>query len=448
MKRAKWIVFVLCAALLVCAMTACGGGGDNGSDVSGIEVTKQPDKAQYSIGETFSAAGGELTATMADGTTKVVPLTDPDVTLTAVSTDSAGTKQITVTYGGARVRFSVEVKPITVSFDLGGVPAAAVEAISLNEPGRLANRMPAAPACEGYEFSGWYFDAAHTEAFDESREISGDITLYAAWTDTSKTYYTVTFDGNYYGAQAARTQSVENGAQANPPSDLTRNGYQFDGWFTQAEGGNPYDFGAVSADTTVYAHWTKTASGTNEYVFEAELIDFTGKQGPGYSGSTPERGMIQSDVTGTASNGSFVGYSYLPGMTHDFHFAADAAADDATIVLRLSVEFADMIFDPNNFTVSLNGTALSYDAISLEAPEQFGTIRSFEDFTITTNAHINEGENIISLVVSNGEPPTDASGAPLGTMRATAPLIDCVKITTSSVLYWDGSYDMPGPLPR
>ena len=55
---------------------------------------------------------------------------------------------------------------------------------------------------------------------------------------------------------------------------------------------------------------------------------------------------------------------------------------------------------------------------------------------------------MITLVVSNSEPPTDASGAPLGTMRTTAPLIDCVKITTSAVLYWDGTYDMPGPLPR
>ena len=345
---------ILCAALLIFAVTGCNGGGGTASNVSGIEVTRLPDKNEYRIGEAFSAAGGELTATMADGLTKVVSLTDSEVTLTEVNTDSAGTKQITVTYGGQRVRFSVEVKPITVTFDLGGVPAAAIDPIMLNEVGSLANKMPANPACEGYEFVNWYFDELHTSLFDASQVISTDTTIYAGWQDTSKTYFTVSFDGNYYGAQAARTQSVEEGATANRPSDLTRNGYSFDGWYTEAEGGSAYDFGTVTGDTTVYAHWTKTASGTNEYVFEAELIDFTGKQGPGYSGSTPERGMIQSDVTGTASNGSFVGYNYLPGMTHEFHFAADAAADDAVIVIRLSVEFADMSFNPNNFTMWLS----------------------------------------------------------------------------------------------
>ncbi|MDO4842562.1 MAG: leucine-rich repeat protein, partial [Phoenicibacter congonensis] len=43
----------------------------------------------------------------------------------------------------------------------------------------------------------------------------------------------------------------------------TREGYSFDGWYTEAQGGDPVKSGSDSAeyteDTTLYAHWTKTS---------------------------------------------------------------------------------------------------------------------------------------------------------------------------------------------
>ena len=56
---------------------------------------------------------------------------------------------------------------------------------------------------------------------------------------------------------------VQGGYGTTRPSDPTREGYKFAGWYTEADSGSLYDFGApVTADTNVYAHWT--ADGTTQ----------------------------------------------------------------------------------------------------------------------------------------------------------------------------------------
>lgn len=56
---------------------------------------------------------------------------------------------------------------------------------------------------------------------------------------------------------------VQGGYGTTRPSDPTREGYKFAGWYTEANSGSLYDFGApVTADTNVYAHWT--ADGTTQ----------------------------------------------------------------------------------------------------------------------------------------------------------------------------------------
>lgn len=37
------------------------------------------------------------------------------------------------------------------------------------------------PQREGYEFSGWYLDSAHTIPFDQRKKIKKDTVLYAKW---------------------------------------------------------------------------------------------------------------------------------------------------------------------------------------------------------------------------------------------------------------------------
>ncbi|WP_295620694.1 glycoside hydrolase family 2 TIM barrel-domain containing protein, partial [uncultured Intestinimonas sp.] len=67
--------------------------------------------------------------------------------------------------------------------------------------------------------------------------------------------YTVTFDS--MGGTAVEAQTVEEGGKAAEPTDPTRDGYTFDGWYTDADCTEAYDFETiVTADITLYAGWT------------------------------------------------------------------------------------------------------------------------------------------------------------------------------------------------
>ena len=71
--------------------------------------------------------------------------------------------------------------------------------------------------------------------------------------------HTVSF---YYGNQAEETSKVvpkvvQYEKTVNKPTDPIAKGYQFDGWYTQENGGVPFDFNQkITKDVTVYAHWS------------------------------------------------------------------------------------------------------------------------------------------------------------------------------------------------
>ena len=76
----------------------------------------------------------------------------------------------------------VDIKPeqYTVTFDVdGGSPVAPIK---VNENGFVTK--PEDPTKEGFDFAGWYKDAARTEAWVfDYHKITGNTTLYAKWVD-------------------------------------------------------------------------------------------------------------------------------------------------------------------------------------------------------------------------------------------------------------------------
>ena len=71
--------------------------------------------------------------------------------------------------------------------------------------------------------------------------------------------HTVSFD---CGGKAEETSKVvpkvvQYEKTVNKPTDPIAKGYQFDGWYTQENGGVPFDFDKIiTEDVTVYAHWS------------------------------------------------------------------------------------------------------------------------------------------------------------------------------------------------
>jgi uncharacterized repeat protein (TIGR02543 family) len=83
------------------------------------------------------------------------------------------------------------------------------------------------------------------------------------------TSHTVSFDSD--GGSAVPDRSVEDGGLVSEPSAPTREGYLFEGWWTDSADGVLWDFesDAVTAATTLYARWSQVPS-TCHITFDAD----------------------------------------------------------------------------------------------------------------------------------------------------------------------------------
>ena len=153
-----------------------------------------------------------------------------------------------------------------VSFESnGGSPVASIQMDAYSVP----VSRPADPTREGYTFAGWFLDEALEQEFDFGSEVVRTMTLYAKWTAASQPSdpdpptptveeFEVMFDSD--GGSYVQTQTVKKGAKAIRPSDPTKNGFRFDGWYRQ---GALYDFSSpVSSDMTLRASWTQSEPGS------------------------------------------------------------------------------------------------------------------------------------------------------------------------------------------
>ena len=86
---------------------------------------------------------------------------------------------------------------------------------------------------------------------------ASDVTLTAQWT-LINVEYTVTFDSN--GGSVVGSVDVAGGSKLSKPTDPTRSGYKFVGWFKDTALTEPWNFtkDVVTEDITLYAKWEPT----------------------------------------------------------------------------------------------------------------------------------------------------------------------------------------------
>ena len=159
----------------------------------------------------------------------------------------------------------------TVTFNLQGHGTAIAQQTVV--AGNKATR-PADPSETGYTFGGWYKESACTNVFDFNTVINANTTIYAKWTAKKYTYTlypntpagaTVIFKDKA-GSSVDKiqiTQTYGEAAQsfANFYSEISCEGYRFDGWYSATSGGSkwtqtqskPTDGGNFN----FYAKWTK-----------------------------------------------------------------------------------------------------------------------------------------------------------------------------------------------
>ena len=403
-------------------------------EVSSLEVEVLPDKTEYLTGEEFTKAGGQIRVTFADGKSGLVSMEDSRLEVSTPNTARAGSKNVTVKYGGKKVNFkiNVSIEGLTITYVLDG-ETKQEESI---DKGAMIKTIQA-PEKEGAVFHNWYADADCTALYDFDQPVTENKEIYAAWKENGVVYHTVTFSSNYYGSEESTlVQIVKDGEAVRIPSAVPeRQEYAFVGWFADSKQEKALEDGAaVTEDTTVYAGWKREKTGSSQYVFEAEDLDLTGKSGPGYSGENAGIGMIVTNKDTKASQDKFVAYQCREGNSLEFYLASDMETDNAEVILSLAAEFAEMELTPSMYEVSVNGEPIAYAAISLKLAEnaQQGT---FADYSLG-KVHLKEGANLIQLKTTNSE----ALG---GTLTATAPIIDALKLETDAVVIWDGNYGLP-----
>jgi uncharacterized repeat protein (TIGR02543 family) len=110
---------------------------------------------------------------------------------------------------------------------------------------------PPDPTLTGYYFAGWYSDSAFTTLWDFNTVVTGNMTLYARWTQDS---YTVTFNSNL--GSGVPSQSIPSGGTVTRPANPTYSGYEFDDWYRDSALTTRWDFDTVvTGDMTLYAGW-------------------------------------------------------------------------------------------------------------------------------------------------------------------------------------------------
>jgi uncharacterized repeat protein (TIGR02543 family) len=121
------------------------------------------------------------------------------------------------------------------------------------------NEAAAEPTETVYTFGGWYTEKdGGGELFTESMPVEADITVYVKWI-RADSGFTVSFDAGEEGYPEKRLRTVEDGETVGDlmPSEPTKTGYIFDGWYTEQDGGGSKftESTPVEEDITVYAKW-------------------------------------------------------------------------------------------------------------------------------------------------------------------------------------------------
>ena len=146
----------------------------------------------------------------------------------------------------------------------------------------------------GHKFDGWFDNAecSGTAVTQISKGSTGDKTFYAGWTPRT---YTVTLQTNNGTINNGTISSYTYGKGATLPTDITKTGYEFQGWYDNSS----YDGGKVTAiasnevgDRNFWAKWT-----ANTYTVNFETNDGTINSGNINGYTYGVTAILPTDVT-------------------------------------------------------------------------------------------------------------------------------------------------------
>lgn len=204
-----------------------------------------------------------------------------------------------------RVVIAAAASEYTLTFDTNG---GSVFASVTKKAGTIIDLSAYVPIKDGYTFDGWYTDAELTTGIT-SVTLNDNVTVYARWTSVDPVV--ITFDPQ--NGTAAFTQSIAKGSKASAPSEPSREGYTFKGWYTAADGGEKVNFASMTFDsaTTLYAQWEPVVESSvtvpaisgriGEALAPVTAVVVNAKAGGTWSAENLPAGLVIDPTTGVIS---------------------------------------------------------------------------------------------------------------------------------------------------
>ena len=145
---------------------------------------------------------------------------------------------------------------VTITFDPNGGTLNAGDETKAVQHNGTYGEMPT-PIRSGYHFDGWYTEKDGGTKVDANTSVATKEahTLYARWSEAK---FNITLDPNG-GTLANTTYEVTYNSPYGEMPTPNRAGYDFDGWFTEKDGGTKVEASTVvtaAEPHTLYAHWT------------------------------------------------------------------------------------------------------------------------------------------------------------------------------------------------
>ena len=145
---------------------------------------------------------------------------------------------------------------VTITFDPNGGTLNAGDETKAVQHNGTYGEMPT-PIHPGYHFDGWYTEKDGGSKVDANTSVTTKEahTLYARWSEAK---YNITLDPNG-GNLANTTKEVTYNSPYGTLPTPNRAGYNFDGWYTEKDGGTKVEASTVVTAVeshTLYAHWT------------------------------------------------------------------------------------------------------------------------------------------------------------------------------------------------
>lgn len=197
------------------------------------------------IGATFKQSYGELPTASRTGYTFNGWFTDPKGGVQITSSSTVTTtidhtlyahwtaNTYTVTFDASGGSVSSKTKSVTFDGTYGDIPS---------------------PTRTGYTFNGWYSSSASGSQVTSKTKVTtaSDHTIIASWTAN---VYTLSFDVNG-GSGSPSTKKVAYDSAYGELPKISRDYYDFAGWYTAADGGTKVSADTImTGDTKLYAHW-------------------------------------------------------------------------------------------------------------------------------------------------------------------------------------------------